>query len=147
MSWTRSAIEEFLHAHLDAGNALDIDTIGKVYNDPFMFAGPSGVRVIPIQPFLAALPARRGFFDSIGQRGTELVSFEETVLDENYVLVQAHLKMRFQQGDARPVEALLDSTFVLFDEGGSPRIVFHLESEDVAQAMRDRGILPPLDSP
>jgi hypothetical protein len=58
------------------------------------------------------------------------------------VLVKAHLKMRFTQGDAEPAEALLDSTFLLFDDGASPRIVFHLESEDVAQAMRDRGIMP-----
>ena len=138
---TREAVEAFLVAHIEADNTLDQAAIGAAYNDPFMFAGPSGVRVVPVQPFLAALPARRSFFDSIGQQGTELVSFEETVLDDRYVLVQTQLKMLFTQGDAEPAEALLDSTFLLFDDRGSPRIVFHLESEDVAQAMRDRGIM------
>ena len=143
MAWSHSAIEEFLTGHIEAGNPLDLDAIGAAYNDPFMFAGPSCVRVIPVAPFLAALPARRGFFDSIGQLGTELVSFGETVLDDNYVLVKASLKMRFRQADAPPAEAILDSTFLLFSDGGATRIVFHLESEDVAQAMRDRGLLPP----
>jgi hypothetical protein len=107
-----------------------------------MFAGPDGVRVVPVKPFLSALPARRAFFDSVGQLGTELVSFDETVIDEHYVLVKAVLKMRFKQGETEPVEALLGSTFLLYDDGESPRIVLHLESEDLAQAMRDRGITP-----
>lgn len=142
MAWTRTSIEGFLRVHLEAGNALDLDAIRAAYNYPFMFAGPTGVRVIPMEPFLAALPARRGFFDSVGQMGTELVSFEETVLDERYVLVQAQLRMRFRQGEGEPVEAVLPSTYLLFDDGGSPRIVFHLESEDLGQAMADRGIVP-----
>lgn len=142
MSWTRSAIESFLRSHLEAGNALDLDGIAKAYNDPFMFVGPDGVSIVPVQPFLSALPARRAFFDSLGQRGTELVSFQETVLDDHYVIVKADLKMVFQKGENESVEALVGSTFLLFDDGMAPRIVFHLESEDVTQAMRDRGILP-----
>jgi hypothetical protein len=141
MAWTRDAIEQFLRAYLDAGNALDLEAIGKVYHDPFMFAGPAGVRVVPVQPFLSALPKRRAFFDSVGQRGTQLVSFNETILDDRYALVEAKLRMRFEPGDREPVEALLGSTFVLFDDGATRRIVFHLESEGVEQALRDRGIL------
>jgi hypothetical protein len=141
MAWTRDAIEQFLQAHLQAGNALDLQAIAKAYNDPFMFAGPSGVRIIPLQPFLSALPARRAFFDSVGQSGIQLVSFDETILDDRYVLVEAKLRMRFEQEDREPVEALLGSTFVLFDDGDTRRIVFQLESEGIEQALRDRGIL------
>jgi hypothetical protein len=121
---------------------LDLDAIAKAYNDPFMFAGPDGARAVPVQPFLAALSQRRAFFDSVGQQGTELVSFEETQVDDRYVLVKAKLKMTFQPGGAGPVEALLDTTYLLFDDGAAPRIVLQLESEDVAQALRDRGIMP-----
>ena len=141
MAWTKSAIEQFLTVHLAAGKVMDLGEIANAYHDPFMFAGPSGVRVIPVKPLLAALPARRAFFDSVGQQGTELVSFEETVLDDRYALVKAHLRMRFVRSDVTK-EALLDSTFVLFDDGQRPRIVFHLDSENVEQALRDRGILP-----
>jgi hypothetical protein len=73
--------------------------------------------------------------------GTQLVSFDETILDDRYVLVEAKLRMRFEQEDREPVEALLGSTFVLFDDGDTRRIVFHLESEGIEQALRDRGIL------
>ena len=128
MSWTRESIETFLITHLQGANAMNLDAIAASYNDPFMFAGPSGVRVVPVQPFLAALPARRAFFDQIGQLGTELVSFEETVLDEHYVVVKTQLKMRFQRPGSDLTEAILGSTFLLFDDGDHPRIVFHLEA-------------------
>jgi hypothetical protein len=142
MAWTRDAIEGFLRAYLRSGNAFDLDAIAKAYNDPFVFAGPAGVRVIPVRPFLGALPARRAFLDSVGQRGAELVSFDHTLLDDRYVLVSAMLKMRFEPEGREPVDALLRSTFVLFDDGETKRIVFHLESENVQDVLRDRGILP-----
>jgi hypothetical protein len=142
VTWSRTTIEDFLRAHLKAGSALDVGAIAKVYNDPFMFAGPDGARAVPVQPFLAALPQRRAFFDSVGQRATELVSFEETQIDQRYVLVMAKLKMIFQRGDAAPVDVLLDTTYLLFIDGTAPRIVLQLESQDVAQALRHRGILP-----
>jgi hypothetical protein len=141
MTWTRDAIEQFLRAYLDAGNALDLEAIAKAYHDPFMFAAPGGVRVIPVQPFLSALPARRAFFDSVGQRGTQLVSFTDTILDDRYVLVEAKLRMRFEREAREPIEVLVGSTFVLFDDGETRRIVFHLESEGIEQVLRDRGIL------
>src|SRR5262245_17880801 len=106
-----------------------------------MFAGPEGVRVVPVQPFLSVLPKRRAFFDSVGQRGTQLVSFDDTILDERYVLVKAKLRMRFEQETREPIEAIIESTFMLFDDGACRRIVFHLESEGIEQALRDRGIL------
>jgi hypothetical protein len=142
MAWTRTSVEHFLLGHLDAGNSMDLDAIRAVYNDPFMFCDPSGARPVPLDPLIAALPARRAFFDSVGQRGTELVSFEMTPLDDRYVLAKANLRMVFQLGDSPAKEALLDSTFLLFDDGERARIVLHLESEDVSAALRERGILP-----
>jgi hypothetical protein len=142
VTWSRTTIEDFLRAHLEAGSVLDVDVIAKIYNDPFMFAGPDGARAVPVQPFLAALPQRRAFFDAVGQGATELVSFEETRIDQRYVLVRAKLKMIFQQGNAVPVDVLLDTTYLLFDDGAAPRIVLQLESEDISQVLRDRGILP-----
>jgi hypothetical protein len=97
---------------------------------------------VPLDPLIAMLPARRAFFDSVGQRGTELVSFEMTALDDRYVLATARLRMVFQLGDSPAKEALLDSTYLLFDDGERVRIVLHLESEDVSEALKQRGVLP-----
>ena len=97
MAWTRERVERFLNAHLDAGNAMDFGRIRAAYNDPFMFCDPSGARPVPLDPLIAALPARRAFFDAVGQQGTELVSFEMTSIDERYVLVKANLRMVFEK--------------------------------------------------
>jgi hypothetical protein len=75
-----------------------------------MFAGPDGVRVVPVQPFLSALSQKRACFDSIARCVAELVSFMETRMDERYVLAKDNLTMTFQREDADLVEAPLDST-------------------------------------
>jgi hypothetical protein len=142
VGWSRERVERFLGEYLEAANGMDLERIREAHNDPFMFCDPSGARSVPLDAFVAALPKRRAFFDGVGQRGTELVSFEHERLDDRYTLVKAKLRMAFQSGDAPAQEALLDSTFMLFDDGERGRIVLHLESEDVAAALRARGILP-----
>lgn len=63
-------------------------------------------------------------------------------LDDRYVLVKAKLRMVFRVGDAPAKDVVLDSTYVLYDDGERPRIVLHLESEDAGAALRASGILP-----
>jgi hypothetical protein len=49
--------------------------------------------------------------------------------------------MQFQKASGQTVEENLDSTYILFMKGDSPQIVMHIESEDLQQAMKDRGLL------
>jgi hypothetical protein len=142
MGWTRERIERFLEEYLDTGDSPDSERIRGACNDPFMFCDPSGARSVPVDALIAALPKRRAFFDAVGHQSVELASFEDVALDDRYVLVKAKLRMLFQVGDAPAKAAVLDSTYVLYDDGEQPRIVLHLESEDAGAVLRASGILP-----
>jgi len=58
-------------------------------------------------------------------------------------MVKAHFLMTFQKASGEIAEARVDSTYFLFMRGDSPKIVMHLEHEDVREAMHARGLLPP----
>lgn len=145
MGWTRDRVERFLEGYLDTGDSIDPERVRGACSDPFMFCDPSGARSVSVDALIAALPQRRAFFDAVGLKRVELASFEDVALDDRYVLVKAKLRMVFRVGDAPAKDAVLDSTYVLYDDGERPRIVLHLESEDAwrgAQGKRDsaRGV-------
>ena len=135
-------MKEFFEGFESNGNALDMDLIASQYGDTFMFADPNGTRVIEKQKFLAALPSRQAFFKTLGHTSTRILSLDETRLDDQYVMVRAHLLMHFEPAAAQPLDAKLDSTFIFFIKEDAPRIVMHLEHEDLQQAMQARGLLP-----
>ena len=93
------------------------------------------------QKFLPALPKRREFFRSIGHQSTKVASLEEIPIDNQYTMVKAHFLMEFQTPLGQVVEAQVDSTYILFMKGESPKIVMHIEHEDLKEAMQRRGLL------
>ena len=124
-----------------ASNTLDLDLIDSQFADQFIFADPNGTRVVEKQKFLPALPKRLEFFKSIGHQSTRILSLDETWLDDQYVMVKAHFLMQFKKASGQIVETEVDSTYFLFMKGDSPKIVMHMEHEDLQQAMKDRGLL------
>ncbi len=134
-------VKEFFDRFERASEKLDLDVIASEYADSFMFAGPNGARVIQRQQLLAALPQRQQFFKSVGHQWTRIVSLDETRMDDHYVMVRAEFLMRFQKPSAQPIDAKLDSTFILNGQGDTLVIVFHLEHEDLQQALQVRGLL------
>jgi hypothetical protein len=52
-------VRVFFEQYEHTGETLDLDVIGTEYAASFMFAGPSGARVIEKQKLLAALAQRR----------------------------------------------------------------------------------------
>ncbi len=142
MSQVRPMIKKFFEQYENDMNVLDLDRIGSQYADTFMFADPNGTRVVEKQRFLAALPKRQEFFKTVGHQSTRVLSLDETALDDHYVLVHARFVMRFEKGSVPPVDAHLDSTFVFYIDADSPKIVFHIEHEELQQALQGRGLLP-----
>ncbi len=134
-------VKAFFEQYEHASETLDLDVISTEYADSFMFAGPNGARVIEKQKLLAALPQRRQFFKSVGHQWTRVVGLDETWLDDHYVLVRVQFLMRFEKAAGHPVDFETESTSILYIQDGAPRIVFHLESEDVQQALQARGLL------
>ena len=142
MTQVRPIIKEFFEQYEDSSAALDLERIGSQYADRFMFADPSGTRVIEKQAFLSALPRRQAFFKAVGHQATRVQSLDETALDEHYVMVRARFAMRFEPVSAPPTDAQLDSTFIFYLQDGAPVIVFHIEHEDLQQALQARGLWP-----
>jgi hypothetical protein len=69
------------------------------------------------------------------------LSLEQTPIDDQYTMVKAHFLMQFQKTPGQITEAKVDSTYILFMKGDSPKIVMHIEHEDLKEAMQARGLL------
>jgi hypothetical protein len=134
-------IKMFFEGVEQASNTLDLDLIDAQYVDQFIFADPNGTRVVEKQKFLAFLPQRREFFKSLGHQSTKVLSLDETQLDDQYTMVKAHFLMQFQKTPGQTTEANVDSTYILFMKGDLPKIVMHIEHEDLREAMQARGLL------
>jgi len=134
-------IKKFFEGVEQAGNVLDLKLIDSQFADQFIFADPSGTRVVEKQKFLAFLPQRQEFFKSIGHQSTKVLSLDETKLDDQYTMVKAHFLMTFQKQTGQTMEAKVDSTYFLFTKGDTPKIVMHMEHEDLKDAMQTRGLL------
>lgn len=142
MNQVRPTIKTFFEQYENNSNALDLNRIGSQYADTFMFADPSGTRIIEKEKFLAALPKRQEFFQAAGHKSTRVLSLDETALDDHYVMVRARFVMRFEKASAPPLDAQLDSTFIFYIHDDSPKIVFHIEHEELQQALQARGLVP-----
>ena len=123
------------------GNSLDLELINSQFADQFLFADPYGTRVIEKQKFLTALPKRLEFFKSLGHQSTKILALDETQLDDQYTMVKAHFLMQFRKSSGEIIEAKVDSTYFLFMKGDSPKIIMHMEHEDLKEAMQKRGLL------
>jgi len=140
---TDNRIRKFFESVEQASTTLDLNLISSQFADQFIFADPNGTRVIEKQKFLPALPKRRDFFKSIGHLSTKVLSLEETQIDDQYTMVKAHFLMQFQKPSGESTEARVDSTYILFMNGETPKIVMHIEHEDMKEAMQARGLLRP----
>jgi hypothetical protein len=134
-------IKVFFEQVEQASNTLDLNLIDAQFADQFIFADPNGTRVVEKQKFLAFLPQRREFFKSLGHQSTKVLSLDETRLDDQYMMVKAHFLMTFLKPAGQSVEAKVDSTYFLFMKGDSPKIVMHMEHEDLKEAMQARDLL------
>ena len=134
-------IKLFFEGVEKASNTLDLDLIDSQFADQFIFADPNGTRVIEKQKFLPALPKRQEFFKSLGHRSTRVLSLDETPIDDQYTMVKAQFLMQFQKMPGETTEAKVDSTYILFMKGDVPKIVMHIEHEDLKEAMQARGLL------
>jgi hypothetical protein len=138
---TDNRIRKFFEGVEQASNTLDLDLIDSQYADQFIFADPNGTRVVEKQKFLPALPKRQEFFKSLGHQSTKVLSLDETPIDDQYMMVRAHFLMQFQKTPGQTTEANVDSTYILFMKGDLPKIVMHIEHEDLREAMQARGLL------
>jgi len=142
MNTASQVVKEFFEQYELSRNTLDMGLIASQYPDSFMWADPNGARVVEKQAVLATVPRGQEFLKSLGHKFTKVLSLDETGLDDHYLLVRVQFLWRFEKAFAQPIDVKLDSTFILYINDGSPKIVFQHEREDFQQALRARGVLP-----
>jgi hypothetical protein len=142
MNTASQLVKEFFEQYELSRNTLELGLIASQYPDSFMWADPNGARVVERQAVLASLPRGQEFLKALGHKFTKVLSLDETGLDDHYMLVRVQFLWRFEKASAQPIDVKLDSTFILYINNGSPKIVFQHEREDFQQALRARGVLP-----
>ncbi|HEV2666932.1 MAG TPA: hypothetical protein VG324_18575 [Blastocatellia bacterium] len=142
MNAASQVVKEFFEQYELSRNTLDLGLIVSQYPDSFMWADPNGARVVERQVVLASLHRGLEFLKTLGHKFTKVLSLDETGLDDRYALVRVEFLWRFEKASAQPIDVKLDSTFILYLNNGSPKIVFQHEREDFQQALRARGVLP-----
>jgi hypothetical protein len=109
----------------------------------FMAADPDGrIQVAKKDDFIAGISKRQAFFQSIGFQFVKILPFDETRLDDHYVMAKAHVYMRFEKNPRKPIDMKNDSTYILFIKDDSAKIVFNLTHEDLVKIMQEHGLLP-----
>jgi len=142
MNTASAAVQEFFNEYAKGRTTQDVDLIAAQYPDSFMVAYPKGVRVGEKGAILAAFPKGQEFLKSVGHQSTEVVTLDESSLDEHYLLVRALFAWTFHRAPALPIEVKIRSTFILYVDQGVPRIVFQHEHEDFRHALQASGVLP-----
>jgi ketosteroid isomerase-like protein len=136
------AIRRFFDDYAAAAASLDLAFFASAYAESFLFAGPSGTQTVRLDDFLRMLPKRKEFFAAVGLTSSAIESLEENRLDDHYVMVKVRWRMRFEKHDKGPMFDDTAATYVLRREEHSMRIVFQLDHQDLAQRVRDLGLLP-----
>ena len=134
-------IRDFFRLYEANANAADAEKTAMQFADIFMAADPNGARAVPASALLVALPQRKKLFEEIGASTTTLASFEQTRLDERYVLVRTAWLVVLDKENAGTKEIGLRSTFLIYLSENGPKIVFYLNHEDLASSLRAKGLL------
>ncbi|NUO78165.1 MAG: hypothetical protein HOQ32_19420 [Lysobacter sp.] len=136
-------VEEFFARYEQGANNFDPDLVVSQFGDHFMGADPNGAACLSNDAeFRAAIPQRQAFFREIGFRSARVLDIESTALDERYTLAKVHWRMLFEhpQGTPRAFEFYI--SYVLFDPGSGPKVVFYVSHEDERKTMREGGLIP-----
>jgi hypothetical protein len=135
-----SAIETFFQDYEHNSNLSETGAVISQFAEMFLFAGPQGAQVVPIDAFALALTRRKKQFEEMGCRSTDLISLRETTLGNHYVMAETEWQMTFAQGEKSPEEVRVASTFIVYTGDKQPKIVFYLPQHDVMTLLRDRGV-------
>ena len=137
-----SSVRAFFNAYEKATTSQDVDLIGELYSETFLFGGPQGTQAVKRDDFLKVIPRRSGFFKAVGLTATSLQSLEETTLDERYLLVRVGWLMRFEKDGAEPILDPILASYILERKGDALQIVFQIDHQDLAQRVQDLGLMP-----
>ena len=135
------SVRAFFDAYEKATNGFNIEIISTLYAETFLFGTSQGAQAVKKDDFLKVLPKRSGFFSAIGLKSTELVSLEETKLDDDYMMVRARWRMRYEKAGKEPIADESAATYVLFTRGHSLQIVMQIDHQDLMKRVQELGLM------
>lgn len=109
------------------------------FAETFLAAGPDGAKAVPATLFGPALAKRKELFATLGSRGTELISLDETRLDARYTMARTRWRMTFSRPDLPAQQLEVDSTFLM--DTRTQQILVYLAHQDMFAILRERGIM------
>lgn len=130
-------VTNFFERYQKENASSDVATIGSLYADTFLFAGPNGTQAVNKEDFLEVVPRMKAHFASIGLYETRLESVEATAIDSKYILAKAGWKMgvRRNTGSTTRVDAF--ATYILERKDGDAfSIVVQIDHQDLANVIR-----------
>ena len=143
MNQVSDVVKTFFEDFEQGSNTFERDLLAFQFSDPFMAADPDGgIQVVKKDDFLAGIAKRKAFFHSIGFQFVKILPLDETRLDDHYVMVKVHSHMRFEKNPGQPIDLKGSSTYILFIQDDSPKIVFYTAHENFMKIMQERGLLP-----
>lgn len=142
MTASTTPIQAFFQRYDQLTREGNIPELVAQFAETFLAADPGGARPVRAADFALALPRRKQLFDKIGGcHSTELVSVEETRLDDRYALARTRWRMKFEALDRGPNELLVDSSFLVDLGGESPRILLYMAHQDLMAVLHEKGIV------
>ena len=129
-------VEEFFRRFEIANASSDVDGIGELYADTFMFAGPNGVQSVKKEDFLKFVPKMKSHFESLGLSNTVLRTVEESPLDAKYLLAKVGWRMTLR-GPAGSREIDSAASYILArGVGDRLTIICQIDHQDLASVIR-----------
>jgi hypothetical protein len=134
---TTITVEEFFRRYEQANNDFDVQLIGKLYADTFMFGNPQGVQAVKKEEFIKVLPRRKDFMKTAGLLSSRVDSAGASTLDSKYILVRTAWNMRFRADNGDEVTRKTSATYILSGIGDSFEIVFQIDHQDLMKIVQD----------
>jgi hypothetical protein len=135
--------QQFQHA----SDAADIDSILPKFADPFTVATPHGAQIVRAADFASFLPRRKALFDQLGCQQVSLDSLKPTPLNPHFTLVDTTWLMRFAPRGQQPQHFTVASTYLVYLNGSTVKIILYMPHQDIMTILRDSGILTSAEAP
>ncbi|HEU4637035.1 MAG TPA: hypothetical protein VFS41_12700 [Edaphobacter sp.] len=129
-------IEEFLRKYEYNCTLNDGTALVAQFSDPFQIATPEGTKMVDRKTFAAGISRRRQLMKQMGCGEAQMISIATTLLDQRYALARTQWQFSTRDEGKR---ICTESTFLIEDVTGEPKIVLYLSHDDLQGKLSERG--------
>lgn len=142
MATPRPFIQRFFEQYEKGANTFDPDLVTSQFANDFLDAGPKGVfHGRNDEEFRRVIPERKEFMAGIGFQKAEIISLDETILNDFYSMVNVGWRMTFTGDGGAPKVAEFEILYFLFVQNEDPKVVMYISHDDEQETMEEMGLL------